>query len=158
LLGSADFAKFCGYASGLTRSVRCFLRITRDREDSLNHLIAGFCGGLAFKFSENTDFSLWFAAKSLESLWSLYVAQGRITPLPHGEVLLFSSCIGLLFYAVFFEPHNVRPSYFKYLIKASEPGLREVWHANTPLRHAAGIPAPELYAQWFDRMRRTLKI
>jgi len=111
---------FLGLLGGVFRLFNCFLRKVRKREDGLNSLTAGMlAGGFAYSqfASRNSELSMYFASKAVQTLFEMGVNKGLIHPWKQGDTFLFSISVGLMFYAAAFEPHNLRPSYFQFLIK-----------------------------------------
>jgi len=94
------------------------------------------------------DVAMYIASKAVESLLYYSIEKGVIKPMKNGEVLLFSLSTASLFYASAYEPHNMRRSYFSWLIKCSLGNWAMFYKAFTPVRLEAGIPDLAAYQEW----------
>lgn len=63
-----------------------------------------------------------------------------IKPIPGSEKLLFASSCALVYYTSVFENHNVRPSYWKWLVRQSNYSLTQVKQISPYLAKELGIP------------------
>jgi len=138
---SWSLAMFLGILGGGSRLIQCALRRIRGTEDGLNQFIAGAIVGLAFKFNQSTEVAMYVASKAAESIYFMMVNRGLIKPFPHGETITFSAATGFLFFVALLEPQNVRPSYRKFLTRASGGWWPSIAGAFTPVRKAIGIPS-----------------
>lgn len=68
--------------------------------------------------------------------------KGYIKPIPGGEKLLFSLSCAVVYYNSIFENHNVRPSYWKWLVKQSNYSLTQVKDCSPYFSKELGIPNP----------------
>lgn len=153
---SLKFGLFVSFMSGSTRLTRCLLRWIRKADDWVNSLISGAVGGLSVIFYRSTEFSMYFVGKALESLFLFGCQKGWISPIPNGEILLFAFSTALLFYASFFEPHNLRPSYLAFLFKASGGHWAHTYKAFSPVRAESGVPSPDFYDTWNESIGKPL--
>uniref|UniRef100_A0A6B2L3R6 Transmembrane protein 135 N-terminal domain-containing protein n=1 Tax=Arcella intermedia TaxID=1963864 RepID=A0A6B2L3R6_9EUKA len=143
-----QFSLFWGIMSGGPRGTECFLRWIRGTDDGINSLLAGFVGGLSVVFFSSIDVAMYIASKAAESLFNELVERNVMKPVNHGEVLLFSLSTAALFYASAYEPHNLRRSYFSWLMKFSEGHWAHFYKAFTPVRLEAGVPDITAYNKW----------
>lgn len=111
---------FLGGLAGGYRLLNCLLRKLRDKEDGWNDVLAGgTAGALSYHFfpHKSTELSMYVASKAAQSIWDMMIIRNVVAPSKYGSSLLFSGCVGLMFWAAVFEPHDLRPSYFKFLVK-----------------------------------------
>jgi len=153
---SLKFGLFVSFMSGSTRLTRCVLRWIRKVDDWVNALISGAVGGISCVFYRSTEFSMYFVGKALEGLFLFGCQKGYISPIKYGEILLFAFSTSLLFYASFFEPHNLRPSYLAFLFKASCGHWAHTYKAFSPVRKELGVPARNAFEKWNEAIGRPL--
>jgi len=100
--------------------IPCLLRRLRNKQDSLNSIIAGAIAALAILLSRSTEMTMWFFSKALEGVFSALVSHGVLKSWKYGDSLLFTVCVGIIFYCSVLEPYNLRLSHFKFLYSASK--------------------------------------
>lgn len=142
---------FLGCLNATARNIGCMLRWFRDKEDGLNHSIAGFLAGLCFVINASSEVGMYVASKTAESLFKIAVGKGLVRPLPHGELLTFGLGCSIMFYTSVWEPHVLRPSYFKFLHKASAGRYGIIVRNFAPIREEMGVAAPAIYAMWKEK-------
>jgi len=142
------FALFWGIMSGGPRGTECFLRYLRGVDDGVNSVIAGFVGGMGVVFFSSIDVAMYIASKAVEALYYFSVEKGIIKSRKNGQILLFAFCTASLFYASAYEPHNLRESYFIWLLKASRGHWAHFFKAFTPVRLESGVPDIQSYNRW----------
>jgi len=148
------FGMFMGTLTGGTRAIQCLLRYIRGIEDGKNQLFAGFLAGFAFFFNGSIEISMYMASKAAESIYNSFIKSRNIKPIPHGEILLFSFTTALLFYTSLFEPHNLRPSYIKFLNRGSAGFYGIIAKKFAGVREAHGVPQLERYNTWWATQLR----
>jgi len=144
-----QFALFWGIMSGGPRGTECLLRYIRGVDDGVNSVIAGFVGGLGVVFFSSIELAMYIASKAVETLFYFAVERKITKSRKHGEILLFAFCTASLFYASAYEPHNIRESYFSWLLKASRGHWAYFFEAFTPVRLEAGVPDIQAYNNWY---------
>jgi len=145
-----QFALFWGIMSGGPRGTECLLRYIRGVDDGVNSVIAGFVGGLGVVFFSSVDVAMYIASKAVEALYYFAVERKITKTRKYGDVLLFAFCTASLFYASAYEPHNLRESYFSWLLKASRGHWAHFFVAFTPVRLEAGVPDFQSYKSWYQ--------
>lgn len=148
---------FLGILSGGHRALACLLRRIRNKEDGWNEFLGGFIAGLSFVLNGSTEVGMYVASKAAEAIFRNGVKEGIVKPLPHGEILLFALGTATMFWVSIWEPHNLRPSYFKFLVKASGYKYGTVCKAFAPVREEFGVPSPEVYYKWKEKVAPFLK-
>jgi len=97
---------------------------------------------------------MYIASKAAESLFYYAVEKNVVRPRKHGEVLLFAFSTAALFYASAYEPHNLRQSYFSWLMKCTQGHWAHFFQAYTPVRLEAGIPDLANYNEWDEKFAK----
>eukprot|EP01116_Phalansterium_solitarium_P009261 TRINITY_DN2332_c1_g1_i3.p2 TRINITY_DN2332_c1_g1~~TRINITY_DN2332_c1_g1_i3.p2 ORF type:complete len:467 (-),score=70.60 TRINITY_DN2332_c1_g1_i3:115-1455(-) len=153
----AKFAAFLALLSAGTRGTQCWLRSVREVEDGWNQALSGFFGGLSFALCGSVEISMYLVSKAADVVYKFLKQKGFVTPIPGGQTLMFATGTSLLFWAMFWEPHNLRPSYITYLNTASSKTLCKLLQASHEVRmeHMSG-PNLRRYLKWFDRGFRKL--
>jgi len=67
---------------------------------------------------------------------------------------MFALSTSLLFYASAYEPHNLRKSYFTWLLKTSHGNWAHFFQAFTPVRIESGITDLPAYLEWYNKYAR----
>jgi len=144
---------FLGLMSGGSRAIECSLRAIRSKEDGYNQLIAGFVAGFSFLLNGSVEIAMYVASKAAESVYYHLVNKGWPISLPHGEVVAFSLACGIMYNISLYEPHNLRPSYLKFLTRASAGKYAKIVKAFAPIREEYGIPNIVEYQKWGERVK-----
>jgi len=145
---------FLGIMSGGSRAVTCSLRATRGKEDGLNQFLGGFIAGFAFLLNGSTEIAMYVASKAAESTFYHLVNCGWLKSLPYGEVVAFALSCGILFNNALYEPHNVRPSYIKFLTRASGGKYAAIAKCFKPIVEEYGVPNPAEYEKWNTKVKK----
>eukprot|EP01116_Phalansterium_solitarium_P025722 TRINITY_DN9975_c0_g1_i1.p1 TRINITY_DN9975_c0_g1~~TRINITY_DN9975_c0_g1_i1.p1 ORF type:complete len:472 (+),score=93.39 TRINITY_DN9975_c0_g1_i1:155-1570(+) len=150
---------FLSLMSGGTRSIQCLLRQIRGKEDPVNNFVAAFIGGLSFHLSGSLDFSAYVFSKAADTFYKFSKAKGYVTPLPHGKVITFVLSTMVIFYNLYWEPHNVRPSYFGYMNSVTDGIWAQMIKSSHEMR-CQELSGPNLanYLQWYQNsMKKYLR-
>nr|CAD7441978.1 unnamed protein product [Timema bartmani] len=99
--------------------VSCLLRRVANKDSQYHAIPAGIFAGLAFSFFPDNTIALYVMWKSLQILYNDAVEKGYLPKLPGFTILLYSISTAILFHAAVLEPHNLRPSYWKFLFTIS---------------------------------------
>jgi hypothetical protein len=133
------FGLFLGCLSALSKVVTCLLRLSRQKDDAINTIVAGFFGGLSAYFSSSVEISMYIFSKAIQTVLSHLTELGFIKPIPYATELIYSFFTALLFYAGFWEPKNLRPSYLAFLHKITGGQIwKEFLRSNKGLREEFG--------------------
>eukprot|EP01137_Pigoraptor_chileana_P019424 Opistho-2@80448 len=110
---------FLGVMVGGYRALVCGMRHVTGCERGRHHAIAGFVVGWATLLAPNHELSMWLVSKACEAAYYGAAEKGTVRRHYYGDLLLFSVACSILFHASMFEPHNVRKSYWEFLMSAS---------------------------------------
>ncbi|KAG8296948.1 hypothetical protein J6590_045789 [Homalodisca vitripennis] len=99
--------------------VSCLLRHARGEDCQLHAIPAGLGAGLAFFFFRDNTAALYAMWKTIQILYNMGVDKGHLPPFPGGSVFFHALATAILFHAAIIEPHNVRPSYWRFLTTIS---------------------------------------
>eukprot|EP01125_Pyxidicula_operculata_P010735 TRINITY_DN3532_c0_g2_i1.p1 TRINITY_DN3532_c0_g2~~TRINITY_DN3532_c0_g2_i1.p1 ORF type:complete len:485 (+),score=67.74 TRINITY_DN3532_c0_g2_i1:9-1463(+) len=152
---SLKFAMFWGVMGGGPRVTECLLKWLRGGdvpntplEDGINSVLAGLVGGLAVVFFSSNELAMYIASKAVESLFYFACSKNIVRPRKNAEVLLFAISTASLFYASAYEPHNLRSSYFTWLMKTSNGHWAHFYKSFSDVRLASGVPDIQSFNQW----------
>ncbi|XP_054269236.1 transmembrane protein 135-like [Macrosteles quadrilineatus] len=111
-------AFFAGFG-GLFRVISCSLRRLRNHDSEVHAVPAGLTAGLAFFFFRDNTAALYAMWKTIQIFYNMGVDKGHLPPFPGGSVFVHAFATAILFHAAVLEPHNVRPSYWRFLTNIS---------------------------------------
>ncbi|XP_022686679.1 transmembrane protein 135-like isoform X2 [Varroa jacobsoni] len=137
------FGMFLGSFGAIFRGVNCFLRY-RGYSPQNRAGIAGCLAALSMFFSGSPSMALYLAWKALEGAYGAY---GR--PIPGASELLYSLSTAMLFYAAVFEPHNLRPTYWKFMNRISYDRFTYV---NRKIFDMYGVQSSKLFGDFWPRL------
>jgi len=131
--------------------VSCFYRWITNKDQQINGLIAGFFAGWSMMFYKSSSIAMYLNVKLLEVLWMLGVANKTLPLWKSFDVILYSVSTAFVLWVVsilifvlltridkyrtilfffnfkaIFEPHNIRHSYWKFMVNISNNKFREV--------------------------------
>ncbi|PIO36047.1 hypothetical protein AB205_0217000, partial [Aquarana catesbeiana] len=92
---------FLGSFVSIYKGTSCFLRWVRNLDDELHALIAGKSYGKSIMYF-----------KGIES--------GRCPYFPHADSVIYAVSTAICFHAAVLEVHNLRPSYWKFLLRLTK--------------------------------------
>jgi len=139
-----------------TRVMQCSLRAIRGKEDGYNQLLAGLLAGCSFLLNGSEEIAMYVASKAAESGLYHLVNNGWLPSIPFGDIISFALSCGIMFSVALYEPHNIRPSYLRFLTRASAGKYATIVKAFAPIREEYGIPNLKGYNEWNQRMERFL--
>ncbi|XP_022082156.1 transmembrane protein 135-like isoform X2 [Acanthaster planci] len=119
-------ALFLSLFVGIFRSLSCLLRWLRNKDSPLHALIAGGAAGVSSIFYRSTTISLYFASKIIESLLIKGQQQGVIPVIPHAQSIVYALSTATVLHAGAYEPHNIRPAYWKFLLDLTGDKFRDL--------------------------------
>lgn len=106
---------FCAYVT-LFRITNCFLRWTFGHDHpAVFGCISGFVAGLSSALYPSTSITMYAISKMIEILVMKAVGKNIIPYIKHFDIILYSLSMGIMFHAALFEPHNIRPGYWKFM-------------------------------------------
>ncbi|KAL1123619.1 hypothetical protein AAG570_002695 [Ranatra chinensis] len=118
-LDTMALGAFLSTFSILFRGVSCILRKAEGKDSQAIALPAGFIAGLSFFFYRGNTIALYFMWKTFQVLYNKGVDAGRLKRVPWASVFFHAFSTAVLFHCAIVEPHNLRPSYWKFLIAVS---------------------------------------
>lgn len=140
---------FLGATVALFRGSRCLLRRAYGQEQSWQVLAGGLLAGLSMVASPNATLALYLCWKLIEVLYCKAVREGYAPALPWGPELLFSLGCGVMMFCAVVEPHNMRPSYAKFLNDITGDRLRQV---NRHPLEILGFHCSSIYPDYFPKL------
>lgn len=140
---------FLASAVGLFRGCRCLLRYYCGYERPWQVFASGLVAGLSMAVSPNTTLSLYLTWKLIEVLYCQAATKGYAPTLAWGPELLFALGCGVMMFCAVVEPHNMRPSYAKFLNDMTGDRLRRV---NRHPLEVLGFHCSSVYPDYFPQL------
>ncbi|XP_065564644.1 transmembrane protein 135-like [Artemia franciscana] len=119
-MDNVKFGLFVGGISGIVRSVLCNLRWITGKDRPEHGVIAGFLGGLPMLFYKSTTLASYLMWKTIEVVYREGIQAGKLPAIPGFIEFLYSFSTAMLFHMAVFEPHNLKPSYWKFLVNLTD--------------------------------------
>ncbi|XP_030850862.1 transmembrane protein 135-like isoform X1 [Strongylocentrotus purpuratus] len=139
---------FLGFYSGLFRSISCLLRRLRNKDNPIHGLLAGFIAGLSAMFYRSKTLSLYLTSKAAENVFFKLQDLKYLPIIPHGDVLLYALTTSVVLQAAVFEPHQIRPAYWKFLCGLTGNKFALM---NRKLLDVSGTQASKLYPDYWPQ-------
>ncbi|XP_034034251.1 transmembrane protein 135 [Thalassophryne amazonica] len=111
---------FLGSFVSIYKGTSCFLRWLRDLDDELHALIAGFLAGMSMFFYKSTTISMYLFSKLVETMYFKGIEAGQLPYFPHADTIIYAISTAICFQAAVMEVHNLRPSYWKFLLRLTK--------------------------------------
>ncbi|XP_046440103.1 transmembrane protein 135-like [Daphnia pulex] len=111
------FGAFIASLATIYQAVYCALRWLQDSNRKSHSILAGLLAGISVGFYRNSTLILYLAWKTLEVLYYEGMEAGYLMKVPGFASFLYSLSTSILFHAAVMEPHNLKPSYWKFLMK-----------------------------------------
>ncbi|KAK2879655.1 transmembrane protein 135 [Channa argus] len=111
---------FLGSFVSIYKGTSCLLRWVRNIDDELHALIAGFLAGTSMFFYKSTTISMYLFSKLVETMYFKGIEAGRFPYFPHADTVLYAISTAICFQAAVMEVHNLRPSYWKFLLRLTQ--------------------------------------
>ncbi|XP_063807452.1 transmembrane protein 135 isoform X2 [Pseudophryne corroboree] len=111
---------FLGSFVSIYKGTSCFLRWVRNLDDELHALVAGFLAGISMMFYKSTTISMYLASKLVETMYFKGIEAGRCPYFPHADSVIYAVSTAVCFHAAVLEVHNLRPSYWKFLLRLTK--------------------------------------
>ncbi|VDM64029.1 unnamed protein product [Angiostrongylus costaricensis] len=106
---------FFGLMPCVFHGVRCVLnRICASH--TARNVTAGTASGLAMLAFPNVSISMYVIWKAIETIYYDLFEQGRIQPIPYGDLLLYTISTAFVLWKIVIEPQAIRESYFKFIL------------------------------------------
>ncbi|XP_052811292.1 transmembrane protein 135-like isoform X2 [Mya arenaria] len=116
---NVQLGAFLASLVGIYRALNCVLRWLRDRDDSLHGLVAGFVAGWSMMYYKSSTIALYTASKVAEMMYFKGIAVGKLPYIQCADIILYSISTSIVFHAAVLEPHNLRPAYWKFLMRVT---------------------------------------
>lgn len=117
---------FIGSYVFIYRSISCLYRWVTNKNNKISGLIAGFFAGWSMLFFKSSSIALYLNFKLLEILWMLGVANKKLPLFKSFDVILYALSTAFVLWVALFEPHNIRYSYWKFMVNISNNKFVEV--------------------------------
>lgn len=116
LFTDMHLAKFISIYTFLFHMTNCLLKnyFEVDRP-GLFGAVAGFVAGSSSVFFRSTSVTLYLFFKMIDILFTKAIERKVFPRLPHAHVICYALSFGVVCHAALFEPHNIRPSYWRQL-------------------------------------------
>ncbi|XP_060033375.1 transmembrane protein 135 isoform X2 [Erinaceus europaeus] len=111
---------FLGSFVSIYKGTSCFLRWVRNLDDELHAIIAGFLAGISMMFYKSTTISMYLASKLVETMYFKGIEAGKVPYFPHADTIIYSISTAICFQAAVMEVQNLRPSYWKFLLRLTK--------------------------------------
>jgi hypothetical protein len=136
-------AFFLSFLSGGSRALVHLIKKLRGGVDSpMNSAIAGLVAGSASILSGNIEVSMYLASKAANALVQLALRKAQIPTPALGAAFMYALATATIFYQSAFEPHNLRPSYWKFLVRVTNGHIHHFGVLAADYRRELGIPGP----------------
>ncbi|XP_029642891.1 transmembrane protein 135-like [Octopus sinensis] len=132
---------FLGLFSTVFRGSNCALRWLRQKDSSVNGFVAGFLAGWSMLCYKSSTLALYSAMKLLQVLYFKGVEKKAVPHIHWADIFLYTLSTAFIFHVAIFEPHNLRPSYWKFLLRVTNNKLGEI---NRQILNAFQTKASEL--------------
>lgn len=111
---------FLGFFVSIYKGTSCLLRWLRDIDDELHALVAGFLAGISMFFYKSPTISMYLFCKLVETMYFKGIEAGHFPYFPNADALLYTISTAICFQAVVMEVHNLRPSYWKFMLRLTK--------------------------------------
>ncbi|XP_035298297.1 transmembrane protein 135 isoform X3 [Cricetulus griseus] len=111
---------FLGSFVSIYKGMSCFLRWIRNLDDELHAIVAGFLAGVSMMFYKSTTISMYLASKLVETMYFKGIEAGKVPYFPQADTIIYSISTAICFHAAVMEVQNLRPSYWKFLLRLTK--------------------------------------
>eukprot|EP00117_Sycon_ciliatum_P029648 scpid56545/ scgid23552/ Transmembrane protein 135; Peroxisomal membrane protein 52 len=125
---SAMFGCFLGGFVGVYKALLVLLHGLRGKDDPINTAIAGAIGGLAMFFFPSPSIATNLGSKVVEMMYLELNHAGKLPSYYYFDCLMYAFTFGILTHGANMEPHNMRQSYYKFLVYITGGKWGEVDH------------------------------
>ncbi|VVC41181.1 Transmembrane protein 135, N-terminal domain [Cinara cedri] len=110
---------FLGGFSTIYKLVSCLMRRFLGKDSKYICIPAGSLASLTFCLYRNNTIALYVMLKTLQIMYTKGSSDGIFPDLPQANIFFYCFSTAILFHAAILEPHNLRPSYWKFLQSVS---------------------------------------
>lgn len=107
---------FFGLMPLIFHAVRCSLNRLPQSTPVYRNVIAGTASGLAMLAFPNVSISMYVLWKAIETIFYNLVKEGRIRPMPYGDLFLYTVSTAYVLWQIVIEPQAIRKGYLKFLL------------------------------------------
>jgi len=118
LSGAFWSSAFLASYISIVHRVWCFGRRWMEREHKSHLPLGGFLSGFSVLFehaNRRPEMALWCVPQVWKSMWNCAKEHQLVTPVPQGEVLLFSLAMAFTMYFYKHQRSTIKPTYLKLL-------------------------------------------
>ncbi|KAF8774589.1 Transmembrane protein 135 like protein [Argiope bruennichi] len=123
---SFNLGLFLGGFGGIFKVVNCLLRWYVGKDQPIHAIPAALLGGLCMKFFPSSTISLYLFWKLLEFGYLSGIEAGILPHVMGFQPLLLSASTALLIHSSALEPHNLKPSYLRFLQQITNNKVSQV--------------------------------
>ncbi|XP_022242386.1 transmembrane protein 135-like [Limulus polyphemus] len=127
---------------GIFKLVSCLLRWVHNKDSEWHAIPAGLLAGLTMLINPNSTVALYLAWKAVEIVYTIGVKKRVLPSIPGSILILYAASTALLFYAAFMEPHNLKPTYIRFLNRLTDNRLELI---NRHVMDVFGTHASKMY-------------
>lgn len=98
----------------------CIKGFIRNLDDELHAIVAGFLAGVSMMFYKSTTISMYLASKLVETMYFKGIEAGKVPYFPQADTIIYSISTAICFHAAVMEVQNLRPSYWKFLLRLTK--------------------------------------
>jgi len=124
------------------------MRWIRGVNDPNHSILAGLLAGTSAAFYPNSSVVYYLAWKTLETMYYEGVKERLVPYIPGFAVLIYSFSTSILFHAGVLEPHNLKPSYWKFLMRITN---KKISYMNRFLLDVMGTNSSKLLPDFRPR-------
>ncbi|XP_033226283.1 transmembrane protein 135-like isoform X2 [Belonocnema kinseyi] len=114
-----NLALSLGGFSGLYKLMSCSLRRFYGYDSQYHAIPAGLIASISFVMYPDITIALYVMWKALQILWNDGVERGKVPEVKWFVIFLYCFSTAVLFHVAIMEPHNLRATYWKFLINLS---------------------------------------
>ncbi|ELU03626.1 hypothetical protein CAPTEDRAFT_148469 [Capitella teleta] len=137
---------FLGLYAALFKLVNCALRWARDKDSPVHGAIGGFVAAWSMLCYRSSSIAMYAASKMVEIIYFKGIDKGHLPFISWGDILLYSVSTAFVFHAAVFEPHNLRPAYWRFLLRLTRNRFGEM---NRHILDEFGTKASTLYPKFW---------
>ncbi|XP_076373985.1 LOW QUALITY PROTEIN: transmembrane protein 135-like [Tachypleus tridentatus] len=127
---------------GIFKLVSCLLRWVHNKDSEWHAIPAGLLAGLSMIIYPNSTVALYLAWKAVEIVYTIGIEKRVLPSIPGSILILYAASTALLFYAAFMEPHNLKPTYIRFLNRLTDNRLELI---NRHVMDVFGTHASKMY-------------
>ncbi|KHJ99986.1 hypothetical protein OESDEN_00049 [Oesophagostomum dentatum] len=107
---------FLGLMPLIYHALLCTMNRVPMFSNEFRNVTAGAASGLAMLAFPNVSIAMYFMWKAIEVIYYNLAKQGKIQPLPYGDLLLYTVSTGYVLWQIIIEPQAIRKGYLKFLL------------------------------------------